>query len=133
LSQRYAIAVTAASLDLGGIPFDLYATDRDSHLVLFCRAGFELTEQHKKTISSADRVFYISSDDIDSYFDYAYERMDRIFASSRVNNDEKTRLAHGIGKRLVKRLFSAPGSFTMMRSTTSFLHHPPTPTPFPTA
>jgi len=106
LSQRYAIAVTAASLDLGRIPFDLYATNRNNRLVLFCRAGFELTEQHKKTISSADRVFYISSDDI----------------GSRVNSNEKTRMALGIGKRLVERLFSSPGSFTIFENTARFIN-----------
>ncbi len=121
MPKRYARTISAASIETGLVPFDLYATDRNDRLVLFCRAGFELTEHHKKLLQGTNRVFYISSDDMDSYYDYTFERIDRIITNFSISSDEKAKIIHGIGKRVISLLLNDPRSGEAIKHSKSFV------------
>jgi putative nucleotidyltransferase with HDIG domain len=110
VARRFASTISADSIEPGIVPFDLYATDRNNRLVLFCRAGFELTEHHKELLKGVDRVFYISNQDLDRYYDYAFQRINRIIHNWRIKEDEKAKIVHGIGKRAVRQLLRDPRS-----------------------
>ena len=121
MATRYARTISAASIDLGRVPFDLYATDSDNRLVLFCRAGFELTPKHKKLLMGSNRLLYISDGDMDHYLDYAFERIDRIVASKSIDTEEKSKIVHGIGKRIVQQLISDPRSGSAITHSKRFV------------
>jgi putative nucleotidyltransferase with HDIG domain len=121
LAQRFARTISADSIEAGVVPFDLYATDRDNRLVLFCRAGFEITDRHKEMLKGTDRIFYISSDDLDRYYDYAFERIGRIINNWRISDEEKAKIVHGVGKRAVRRLLSEPRNSEAIHHSQRFI------------
>ncbi|HUX06882.1 MAG TPA: HD domain-containing phosphohydrolase [Acidobacteriota bacterium] len=121
MAQRYARTISADSIEQGVVPFDLYATDRNNRLVLFCRSGFELTEHHKKLLRGTNRLFYISSDDMDSYYDYAFEHLNRLVANWRISNEEKAKIVHGVGKRIIQRLLSEPRNGNAVKHSKRFI------------
>jgi HD-GYP domain-containing protein (c-di-GMP phosphodiesterase class II) len=121
VSHQSLAAVTAATIQMGPIPFTLYASDGASKVVLFCRAGFPITERHKVILERADRRFYIGSDEVGLYHDYALTNIERIVADSRLNQDAKTKLIKNIGRRIIGRLYSEPRSEQAMRQSGDFV------------
>lgn len=103
------ISIAANSIELGPIPFNLYAPER-GRLILFCRSGFPITERHQKLLKSSARVFYVGNDEMDSYLDYAFERLERIIGHPDIQVSDKSKIVHGVGKRTVKRLMEDPRS-----------------------
>lgn len=110
MSKQYMTPVAAGSIELGPIQFNIYATDSRGCLVLFCRAGYEITPRLKEIMRKSKRVLYISSQDVDSYYDYAFERVERIVANQEIRVQDKAEILHGVGKRTVKLLLENPRS-----------------------
>jgi hypothetical protein len=81
VSKQYMTPVAAGSIELGPVQFNIYATDTRGCLVLFCRAGYEITPRLKEIMRTTSRVLYISGQDMDSYYDYAFERVESIAPS----------------------------------------------------
>jgi putative nucleotidyltransferase with HDIG domain len=113
--------VTGATVDLGPIPFNLYAGDSRGGVILFCRRGFEITPRHKDLLDRSGRVFYVANDSMDLYFDYAFERLGRIVESLDIRPIEKARIMRGVGMRIVRRLMEDPRSKTAMEHGGKFI------------
>lgn len=107
---NYAVIVSPETIDFGPIPFDLYATNHRNYIVLFCRAGFHLTARHEKVLRGGSRHFYISHRDLDHYFDYIAQRIERILENPRITSVEKVRLLQGVERRIVRQLLVDPCS-----------------------
>ena len=110
MSKIVLTTIAGASIELGEIPFNLYARGTGGGMILFCRSGFAITARHKEALDRSDRIFYISSAEIDQYLDYVFERIERVVASDSIKLGDKARLVRGVGKRIVRRLLDEPRS-----------------------
>lgn len=106
---------------MGPIPFDLYASDTKGGVVLFCRRDFDITERHKELLDRSSRVFYVNSDNLDLYFDYAFDRLDRIVESEKVRVHEKAQIVRGVGMRVVDKMMEDPRSSAAMEDGGRFV------------
>jgi putative nucleotidyltransferase with HDIG domain len=113
--------VTGATIELGPIPFDLYAGDSRGGVLLFCRRGFEITPRHKDALDRSGRIFYVANDSMDLYFDYAFDRLARIVESLDIRPIEKARIMRGVGMRIVRRLMEDPRSSDAMERGGKFI------------
>ena len=102
--------IASNSIRHGPISFNLYTRDSEDHMVLFCRKGVPIQDEHMNILSRTNRVFYISGDDMDAYLDYSFERLDSLISESDVQVREKTRLLQDIGKKVINNLMSNPRS-----------------------
>ncbi len=110
MSKIVLTTIAGGSIELGNIPFDLYAKSSTGGMVLFCRSGFAISPRHMEALARSDRIFYISSADIDSYLDYAFDRIEEIIVSETILPGEKARIVRGVGKRIVRKLLDDPRS-----------------------
>jgi HD-GYP domain-containing protein (c-di-GMP phosphodiesterase class II) len=110
MTTRVMKAIAAGAIELGAIPFNLFARDSLGKMVLFCRAGFDITPRHKEKLDTSGRVFFIGADEEGAYFDYALERLESIVANPDIRVSEKTQLVQGVGKHVVKKLLEDPRS-----------------------
>ena len=102
--------VAAGSIELGLIPFNLFVPTKRGRLVLFCRAGFPVTEKHMFILRNNDRSIYISGDDYESYIGYASKRIREIIDDRRIRVDDKAGIVHGIARRAIKKVLEKPQS-----------------------
>jgi HD-GYP domain-containing protein (c-di-GMP phosphodiesterase class II) len=109
MDKQYMTCIPANSIEIGQLPFNLYYPDR-GRMVLFCRSGFPVTPRHKELLKASPRVFFVGSDEMDSYFDYAYDRLERIIDSPEIRIADKAMVLHGIGRRTVQSLMEDPRS-----------------------
>jgi HD-GYP domain-containing protein (c-di-GMP phosphodiesterase class II) len=110
MRSRTLRSIAPGSIELGSITFNLYASDSRGGAVLFCRQGFEITQKHKEVLQRSGRVFYVSDDSIDLYFDYAFERIDRIVAAEEIRDHEKAQIIRGVGMKILKDMMQDPRS-----------------------
>ena len=101
--------IAARSVELGPIPFNLYASE-DKRLVLFCRAGLTISPHLKMSLERTDRVFYIGSDDVNAYMEYAYNRIENIVSNPNIRASDKAQIVHGVGRHTVRQLIAEPRS-----------------------
>ena len=121
MTTKLFTTVASASVEVGPIPFDIYTKDRNQRLVLFCRSGYPITPARKKILKEADKTFYISTDDMDNYLDYAFDRIERIVKSPELRTDEKSQIVYSVGKRIVKQLLDEPRSGQVMARSKQFV------------
>ncbi len=110
MSTQQMTAIVPSSIELGPISFNLHASDPRGNLVLFCRAGFEITKRHLAALGDSNRSFYVSTKDAARYLDYAYERLERFVRDPKVKVSDKAKVLHGVGKRIVHQLLEEPRS-----------------------
>ena len=110
VSEQNMVEVLPSSIELGPIPFSLYSSDDSGRLVLFCKTGYQITKQHRDTLSTGDRSYFVTSEDLGAFYDYAFERVDRIVASDKIPMHEKAQMLNGMGKRIVTLMLDDPGN-----------------------
>lgn len=115
--KQFMTTIAAGSIELGTIPFNIYAPDHKGHLVLFCKAGYPITEKHMVVLASRDRGFYIGGNDYEAYLDYVHGRLDTIIKDPEIRISDKANITHGIAKRTVRNLLDNPGSAVSLRET----------------
>lgn len=103
-------AVASGSIELGEVSFDIFTTDFNSNLILFCRRGFAITGRHRHIIKHSNRRFFVNTTDFDRYLDYAFQRLDRIIQSEEISVSDKADIVYHVGKRTVMRLLENPRS-----------------------
>jgi HD-GYP domain-containing protein (c-di-GMP phosphodiesterase class II) len=121
LSKIVLTTIAGGSVELGDIPFNLYAKGNTGGMVLFCRPGFAITPRHMEALRRSDRVFYISSAEIDNYLDYAFDRLEKIVSSDTIQFGEKARIVRGVGKRIVRMLLEDPRSGESIKRSSRFV------------
>ena len=121
MSEMRMGAVLGESIALGPVPFNLYSLDSGGSMVLFCRAGYEITPQQKEMLGQAGRVFYVTSDERPTYLDYATERVDEVLANPSIDKGEKVEFMKSVGKRAVERFLDDPRSGREVERTGSFV------------
>lgn len=109
MNKQFLVCISPGSIELGPIPFDLY-TPLGNRMILFCRTGFSITRHHRMILERVGRPFYIGSDDMEPYIEYAFERLERIVASPEIRSSDKADIVHRVGKRTVKKLIENPRS-----------------------
>ena len=121
MSKLVLTTIAGGSVDLGPIPFNLYAKGQDGRMILFCRSTFPITPRHKKALDRSDRIFYISSEEIDKYLEYSFERIERIVANDDIRLGDKTRIVWGVGKKVVRNLMDEPRSGEVVGNSRRFV------------
>jgi len=114
--QRFT-AITAASIEPGLVPFNLYTKGDDGRATLYLRKGLIYTPKRKGILKELERVFYITSDDKDRYLEYASDRIENIVNNPEIRVSDKAMIVYGVGKRTVKRLMEDPRSGSVMNSS----------------
>jgi HD-GYP domain-containing protein (c-di-GMP phosphodiesterase class II) len=109
--------IAAGSIELGTIPFNLYAPDHKGRLVLFCKSGHPITEKHFEVLGCRDRGFYIGGDDYEAYLDYAHKRLDKIIKDPEIRISDKANITHGIAKRTVRKLLDNPSNAVSLQES----------------
>lgn len=117
------IPVIPRTIELGPIPFSLFASDRGKDIILFCRAGFPITPRHKQLLDRSSRQFFVTNEEIDSYHDYAFERVRTIIHDPDLKTEEKAGILRGIGRRIVRRLYEEPRSSAAMRHSGQYVEN----------
>lgn len=110
MQNQYLTAITPGSVELGPIPFDLYTKNTAGKMILFCRAGFEITPRQIGILHGVSRPFFIKSSDADAYADYAFTRLESIIGDTRMRISEKAEILHKVGKRSIRKLLEDPQS-----------------------
>jgi HD-GYP domain-containing protein (c-di-GMP phosphodiesterase class II) len=113
--------IPGRSVELGPIPFNLYSSAPGDKVVLFCRQGFEITLRHKRALDRADRVFFITRDNLEHYYDYASERLERIVENPNISTNKKVEIVRGVGMRVVNKLMEEPRSKEAMKRSGRFV------------
>jgi HD-GYP domain-containing protein (c-di-GMP phosphodiesterase class II) len=121
MTGRTLRSIAPGSIELGSITFNLYASDARGGAVLFCRQGFEITQRHKEVLQRSGRVFYVSDDSMDLYFDYAFERIDRIIAGKEVRDQDKAQIVRGVGMKILKDMMQDPRSKTALKRSGEYV------------
>ena len=116
-------SIIPSSIELGPIPFNLYASGEGRRLVLFCRSGFEITDHYIALLSDCNRLFYVGSDDMGSYFDYAAKRLARIISSDSSRISEKAKIERGVGMRITQHLIKDPHSEQAVSRSSSYVEN----------
>ena len=115
--KQFMTTIAAGSIELGTIPFNLYAPDHKGRLILFCKAGYPITEKHIGVLKNRDRGFYIGGDDYEAYLDYAHKRLDNIISDPEIRISDKANITHGIAKRTVRNLLDNPASAVSLQES----------------
>ena len=121
MSGNVMMSISAKSIRPGQIPFSLYTRDTEDRMILFCRKGMPITDQHLNTLRNSGRVFYIVSSEMDQYLDYTFDRLEGIVNSKHVPVQEKSRLLTDIGKRVVDDLLDNPRSGKAINNSKRYL------------
>ena len=118
-------SIIPSSIELGPIPFNLFASGGGGGggLVLFCRSGFEITDHHLALLGDCNRLFYVGSDDMDSYFDYAADRLSHIVGSDSTRISEKAKIVRGVGTRIARQLMKDPQSNQAVSNSSSYVEN----------
>jgi HD-GYP domain-containing protein (c-di-GMP phosphodiesterase class II) len=114
-------AISAASIEPGIVPFNLYTKDQDGRTALYLRSGLIFTPQRKGILKELERIFYIVTNDKDCYLEYASERLERIVNNPEIRVSDKAMIVYGVGKRTVDRLMEDPRSGAVMNSSRRFV------------
>lgn len=121
MQKDIMMMITASTIRLGPIPFSLYTRDAENRMVLFCRKGLSISEEHKSSLKRGNTVFYINSEDMDDYLDYTFEKIDRIVRSDEVKVREKTKILIDVGKKVVNNLITNPRSGEAIHKSKRFI------------
>jgi HD-GYP domain-containing protein (c-di-GMP phosphodiesterase class II) len=122
MSNLHLIAVSGSSIELGPIPFNLYARDNQGRMVLFCKTGFPITERHRGILISRRGIFYVSNEELDAFHDYNLERLEKVIANDHIELGEKVEIVHGVGKRIVTKLLQDPRSGRAISHSGKFIN-----------
>lgn len=113
--------IEGRSVEIGPIPFNLYVRDHKGQLVLFCRSGMPITQEHKEIIERRNSEFFVTSEEINSYLDYTMERMSTVIQSPTIRVTDKVRIIRDLGKRVVEQLLEDPRSGKHVENTRRFV------------
>lgn len=108
MSNQVLDRISPHAIELGPIGFSLYTPGPGGSMVLFCRAGFEITARHKQILKDLDRSFFIASSDRENYVEYTLKRLPEIISNPDIRVTEKASILHGVGVRSAKRILQDP-------------------------
>lgn len=116
LSTQTMTAIVPGALEKGAVPFTVYSSNQENQIVTFCQAGQKISEKQLKLLTREDKMFFISSNDLNLYLDYTFDRISNILKSVIIAIDDKASLLQQVGKRIVHRLFEDPRSGAVAQS-----------------
>lgn len=116
------ITIVGNSIEVGKVPFNIFTLDVKSSYVLFCRAGYEITPDRQKILGEHSRTFYVQSDELVEYLDYATERINKIVRHPEIKSNEKTMIVKAVGDRLIHRILEDPKSGKTYKQTDNFVN-----------
>lgn len=121
MNSKIMMMIASNSVRRGPIPFNLYTRDSENQMVLFCRRGVPIEQEHMEILSRTNRIFYIAGDEMDDYLDYSFERLDAILGQSDIQVREKTLLLQDIGKKVINNLMTNPRSGEAIHRSARFV------------
>jgi len=126
------MAIPNNSIRVGPIPFTLYRKDSDGDMVLFCKKGMAITEDHIGTIERMTLPLYISGGDMDDYLEYTFDKIEEIIGNKNIRKTEKVNLLHKIAVSALNKMATRGAtaeaiahSEKFVRTTTDFIFSTP--------
>jgi HD-GYP domain-containing protein (c-di-GMP phosphodiesterase class II) len=110
MDNKIMMKIAPNSIKLGKIPFTLYGKNERNEMVLFCRSGMAITDEHIKILSRANKTFYITSSEMDNYLDYTFNSIEKIIKQKDVQVEEKAQILHAVSRKIVCDLIKDPRS-----------------------
>lgn len=122
MAPQNLVKIVPQAIELGEIPFNLYASDSRQGVVLLCRAGYSLSLEQHKALEESGRNFYVGGDEVSAYQNYANKRLNAILATEGINTKKKTELIKSLSELTLKNLFKDPRSSKAMENSGEFVH-----------
>ena len=110
MDNKIMMKIAPNSIKLGEIPFTLYGKNERNEMVLFCRSGMAITDEHLKILQRANKTFYITSSEMDNYLDYTFNSIENIIKKNDVKVEEKAQILHAVSRKIVSDLIKDPRS-----------------------
>jgi HD-GYP domain-containing protein (c-di-GMP phosphodiesterase class II) len=107
MSQSELQQVSPSTIKRGEIPFDLYAM-RKGKLVLFCREGFDITDNHAETLANRSQNYFIRSDQWTKYVSYAQNHIKDFIEDQSVDPKVRAKALYSMNKEHFKQMLEDP-------------------------
>lgn len=101
--------IAPSTICKGPIDFDLYAL-RQGKMVLFCRKGFSITDQHVDSLERHGLSYYIRQSDWQLYLRYAKENIENLIDDPSVTTELKSQAVHSVNRDRVAQILDDPYS-----------------------
>jgi len=121
MSDSTLVRIAAHSIESGDIPFNLYASDNQFGVVLFCKSGFAISDKHKESLWESGRHFYVGSNEMLAYHDYAIKRLPETLNNSAHTTAKKIELITSLTNITITNMFKDPRSSQAMNASRDFV------------
>jgi HD-GYP domain-containing protein (c-di-GMP phosphodiesterase class II) len=122
MDKTTMITIVGSAIEAGPIPFNIYSLDSKRSYILFCKAGYEITVERKLQLNERNRTFYVQSEELVNYLDYAANRINQIVLNPNIKVNEKTLIMKSVGDRLIHRILQNPKSGRTYELTDNFVN-----------
>ena len=123
LSKQYLFNIASGTLVPGPIDFDIFTPHTSGKMILFCKAGGEISDTHMAILKDATRLFYIRSTDKTLYVDYTSARLESIISAKDVRIRDKATILHQVGKRFVRKMLDNPTYEGVVKESAEVVDH----------
>lgn len=123
MSKQFIASISPETIDAGTIPFDLYASEDDHELILFCKAGRKITADHKNLLKKSRRPLFIRASDKELYIDYSSSKLEKIITNPKIRNEDKANILHQVGRRCAKKIFEDPMNSEIPEECSTVVNH----------
>lgn len=121
MNNKIMMKIAPNSIKLGKIPFTLYGKNERNEMVLFCRSGMAITDEHISILSRSNKTFYITSSEMDDYLNYTFNSIETIIKQKDVKVEEKAQILHAVSKKIVCDLIKDPRSGAALERSKVFI------------
>lgn len=115
MTKHFMTRIATASIGLGNLPFNLFAEEDDSMILVF-KAGSQITTPNDQLINKFGKYLSISSSDQEAYLDYTIEHITRIIVNSDVGFLDKVRIVNRLGMKAIREFHREPHNKEFLKS-----------------
>jgi HD-GYP domain-containing protein (c-di-GMP phosphodiesterase class II) len=116
------VEIIGSSISKGRVPFSIYKIDSHGVPMLFCKAGYEITERRYELLKENENRFYIQREELSDYIEYASDRINDIIKNPDISHDEKIDLVKRVGNRTIHRIIKDPEKAADRKTTNEFIN-----------
>lgn len=123
MSKQYLFNIASGTLIAGPVDFDIFTPHKSGKMILFCKAGGEISSTHLDILKDSTRMFYIRSLDKNLYVDYTSSRLESIISDRHIRVTDKANILHQVGKRFVKKMLDDPKYEGVVKESAEIVDH----------
>jgi HD-GYP domain-containing protein (c-di-GMP phosphodiesterase class II) len=99
--------IVASTITKGSINFDLFAK-RQGRMILFCRKGFEITDQHIESLQRHGLSYFIRQSDWGHYLQYAEGKVDQLIDNTDISEEMRSQMLHTVNRKRMDTVLRDP-------------------------